>query len=147
MQTLPPTDPHIRPDGATDECVAGVGKLTEALERVERARGRLYDFHQLIGGADEQIAEAADMLEAAGCDELARKLREDIVGLNVLPGRWTFQVLEEFEETYYQPIKVAEEGVRNELLAGKKHVYESEMKERNRTIGKPGHEARPSQGE
>src|SRR5690606_3294937 len=35
-----------RPAGVDDDTVAAVGKLGEALEWVERARGRLYDFHQ-----------------------------------------------------------------------------------------------------
>ena len=32
--------------------VDAVGKATEVLEYVERARGHLYAFHQLIGRAD-----------------------------------------------------------------------------------------------
>ena len=39
------------PDGASDALVAAVGKVSEALEWVERARGRLYDFHQMMGHA------------------------------------------------------------------------------------------------
>ena len=37
---------------ATDAAVAAAGKMTEALETLERARGHLYSFHQLVGGAD-----------------------------------------------------------------------------------------------
>src|SRR5436190_24214227 len=37
---------------ADSETVDAVGKATEALEYVERARGHLYAFHQLIGRAD-----------------------------------------------------------------------------------------------
>ena len=36
----------------TDETIAAVGKVSEALEYVERARGHLYSFHQLMGHAD-----------------------------------------------------------------------------------------------
>ncbi len=42
---------HSRPEGASDELVAAVGALSEAFERIERARGALYTFHQLTGGA------------------------------------------------------------------------------------------------
>ena len=38
-----------RPEGVSDETVAAVGKFGEALEWVERARGHLYDFHQMMG--------------------------------------------------------------------------------------------------
>ncbi len=51
-QTLPSDDPHIRPDGVDDKTVEAVGKVTEALEWVERARGDLYELHQKIGHAD-----------------------------------------------------------------------------------------------
>lgn len=142
-QTLPRDDAHIRPNGVSDETVEAVGKVTEALERLNRARGSLYDFHQLIGGADEDLAEAADMLEKAGNTAQADMLREQIVGLNVLNGRWTFQIVEEFDDGYYAAVSDAEKQIRDDLLQGKRHVYESELKESNRTHGKDGHEARP----
>src|SRR5918996_2862828 len=43
---------------AEAETVDAVGKATEALEYVERARGHLYAFHQLIGRADLLFEEA-----------------------------------------------------------------------------------------
>lgn len=46
-----------RPDGVTDAEVEALGTLSEALEWVERARGRLYDFHQLSGHADLLLGE------------------------------------------------------------------------------------------
>jgi hypothetical protein len=40
------------PPGAPDAAVAALGKLSEALEPVEHARGLLYEFHRLCGTAD-----------------------------------------------------------------------------------------------
>ncbi len=134
---------HERPEGTSDETVEAVGKVSEALEWVERARGRLYDVHQMIGRADFLLDEAAEGLERAGHPEEAALVREEIIGRNVLPGRWTFQVVEEFDETYYGPFKDADQRIRDTLMAGRKHVYESELKERRRTRGRPGHESRP----
>lgn len=142
-QTIPNRDEHQRPSGVSDQTVAAVGKVSEALEWLERARGHVYELHQLIGRADLLFEEAADQLDAAGHAEQAELLRRDIVGRNVLPGMWTFQVVEGFDDTYYQPVRQAEQTIRNQLLQGKRHVYESEMKEARRTRGKPGHEARP----
>ena len=56
-------------DGAgTDvEGVAqAVGRVTEALETIERARGHLYSFHQLTGRADlfAKLAHAVAPLRA-----------------------------------------------------------------------------------
>lgn len=123
--------------------VAAVGRLTEGLETVERARGHLYSFHQLTGSADEQIADAADRLDAAGHPEVAARLRHDLVGRNVLPDRWTFQVVEEYDDVYWQVVRDAERTVREQLLGGTRHRYEAGLKSRNRTRGHPDHTAGP----
>ena len=47
-----PSERHRVPDGIAEATVEAVGKLTEALETTERARGHLYSFHQLTGSAD-----------------------------------------------------------------------------------------------
>ena len=136
-------DRHLRPDGVTDDEVAAAGKAGEALEWVARARGCLYDFHQMVGRADLLFGEAADLAEGAGHTGLATHLRDEVVGRNVLDGRWTFQVVEEFDLTYHDAVVAAEARVRDELVGGRRHVFESEMKERRRTEGRADHEARP----
>ena len=142
---LPPDDEHRRPDGTDDATVEASGKLSEALEWVERARGHLYSFHQLIGRADFLAEEAADQLEAAGHADLARRAREEIVGRNVLHGRWTFQIVEDFDDGYWGAFRDFDRTVRDQLLGGRKHVYEAEMKEERRTPGRPRHESRPDE--
>ena len=140
---LPADDEHRRPDGVTDETVKAVGAVTEALEWVERVRGHLYEAHQMSGHADLLFGDAADALSDAGHTELAERLRTEVVGLNTFPGRWTFQVVEEFDDGYYATVKDFEKHTRTELLDGRRHVFESEMKESRRSHGRPGHEARP----
>ena len=137
-------DRHRRPEGASDATVEAAGKVSEALEWVERARGRLYDFHQMMGHVDLQLGEAADALAEAGHDELAARLRREMVGRNVIDGRWTFQIVEEFDDLYWGPMREAERRVRDELMDGRRHVFESEMKDDRRTPGRPHHERRPA---
>jgi len=132
-----------RPAGVDDATVEAVGKLSEALETVERARGALYTFHQLMGHADLQAGEASEQLRAAGHGDIADRLDTDLVGRNVLPGRWTFQVVEEFDEGYWQVFRDHERTVRHDLMQGIPHVFEAEMKRDRRTPGQPGHEAVP----
>ena len=141
--TYVPDEEHRRPAGASDELVEAVGKVSEALEWVERIRGRLYDFHQMLGHADFLFGDAADALEAAGCPEQAERLRTEVVGRNVLDGRWTFQMVEEFEQHYYGPVHRVEGAIRDQLMDGKRHVYEAELKEQRRTHGHPQHSSRP----
>jgi hypothetical protein len=134
---------HRRPDGVTDETVAAVGKASEAFEYVERVRGLLYTAHQLIGRADFLFEEAADRLELAGHVDQAEQMRTHVVGRNVLDGRWTFQIVEEFDDVYYDEVRAAVRSLDETLLGGRRHVYEAEMKEARRTRGRVGHERRP----
>lgn len=85
-------------DDIDQATVEAVGRLTEALETVERARGALYEFHQLTGEADFKIGDAVDQLRGAGHEALAVELENEIVGRNVIPDRWTFQIVVEYDE-------------------------------------------------
>jgi hypothetical protein len=134
---------HERPDGVTDETVAAVGKASEAFEFVERVRGALFELHQLMGRADFLFEDAADLLEDAGHRAHATRFRDEAVGRNVLDGRWTFQIVEEFDAVYYQPVQALLHELEADLLAGRHHVYEAEMKEQRRTHGRSGHDRRP----
>lgn len=138
-----PAAQHQRPAGMTDACVAALGTLSEALETVERARGRLYDFHQLTGGADLRLGEAVEQLKAAGHDAYAQQLEREIVGRNVLPGYWTFQIVEAYDDGYYEPFRRLEQRIRADLAGGRRHLHEAEMKESRRTHGHPDHSGRP----
>ena len=52
--------------------------------------------------------------------------------------------MEEFDTTYWEVFRDHERAVREALVAGRRHVYESEMKERRASHhGHPGHESRP----
>ena len=94
---------EAHPRAALDVVVA-VGKASEAFEYIERARGHLYAFHQLVGRADLLLGAAAGMLAEVGQHDEADRLATEIVGRNVLEGRWTFQVVDEFDESYYDEV-------------------------------------------
>lgn len=135
---------HTRPEGVDDLTVEALGKISEALEAVEVARGHLYTFHRLSGTADLTLGEGVDQLREAGHTELADKIERELVGRNVLQGRWTFQVVEEYDDGYYATFKELDRYAREQLVQGKRHLYEAEMKEDRRTDGRSGHEATPS---
>lgn len=140
-----PSAVHQAPPGVDDGTVAAVGKITEALETCERARGHLYAFHQLTGSADIKLGEALDELRSAGHTELATKISTELLGRNVLPGRWTFQIIEEYDDEYWSLFRAFEREARDQLLDGRRHVYEARMKQEERTIGLSGHEATPDE--
>lgn len=134
---------HSRPEGTSDATVEAVGKLSEAFEVIEEARGSLYAFHRNLGRADLTLGEAVDKLREAGHDEFADEIETDLLGRNVLAGRWTFQVVEEFDDGYYAAFREHDRRVRDALMDGRRHVFEAEMKQERRTHDRPGHEATP----
>jgi len=141
-----PDEAHRRPAGVGDLTVAALGKLSEALETVERARGHLYSLHQMIGHADLMLDDAVELFRSAGHDEIAGLVARDLLGRNVIAGRWTFQIVEDFDDGYYALFRELDRRARDELVGGRRHLYEAELKERRRSPGRPGHEARPGAG-
>lgn len=140
---MAPDDEHGRPDGVDDLTVEALGNISEALEAVEIARGHLYTFHRLSGTADFTLGEGVRQLREAGHRELADRFEKELVGRNVLEGRWTFQIVEEYDDGYYTLFKSLEKVARDTLVEGRRHLYEAELKEDRRTHGRAGHEARP----
>jgi hypothetical protein len=138
-----PAPEHQVPDDVDDATAEAVGKLTEALETVERARGHLYSFHQLTGTADLQLGEAVAGLREAGHTELADRLQRELVGRNVISDRWTFQVVEDYDDSYWSAFRSFEREAREALTAGRRHLHEAGMKEDRRTHGLPDHTAKP----
>ncbi|MEU6590753.1 hypothetical protein ABZ923_16285 [Streptomyces sp. NPDC046881] len=138
-----PDRAHQRPEGLSDTTLEALGSLSKALETTERARGHLYSFHQLTGTADLELDRAIRLLREAGHSAWADKVETEIMGRNVIPGHWTFQIIEAYNDTYYQPFKDLEHAAVEELADGRDHLYEAEMKESRRTPGHPAHTARP----
>ena len=138
-----PSERHTVPDGVDEATVEAVGRLTEALETTERARGHLYSFHQLTGSADLALGEAVDALRSAGHTGLADRIGTDLVGRNVIADRWTFQIVEDYDDGYWSLFRDLEREARQTLIEGRPHLHEAQMKEDRRTHGHPDHTAGP----
>ena len=116
-----------------DATVDAVGKLSEAFEVIEEARGSLYHFHRLSGTADFTLGEAVEMLREAGHDELADRIDRELVGRNVLPGMWTFQIVEGYDDEYYTMFRRFVTEARDTLAGGERHTYEARLKAQRHT--------------
>ncbi|WFE32234.1 hypothetical protein [Micromonospora sp. WMMD975] len=136
---------HARPRGVHDTTIEALGELSEALETIHRVRGHLYSAHQLVGGADLTLDRVVQLFREAGHDDMANRVEQELLGRNLLPGRWTFQIVEEFDDGYYAAFQEIERDAREKLVGGRRHIYEAEMKQRRRTHSRPGHEATPSE--
>lgn len=119
------------------ETVDAVGKASEALEYVERARGHLFAFHQLIGRADALFEESARRLAAEGHAVDAASLWRNVVGRDVLEGRWTYQVVEGFDDDYYTAVRSEVLGLEQRLVDSRRHAHEQVMRHRRRTERPP----------
>ncbi|MEU3168298.1 hypothetical protein [Streptosporangium sp. NPDC006930] len=136
-RTSPDASPRVEADTGTgtdtevdDATAEALGKLSEALETTERARGHLYSFHQLTGHADLQLDEAVELLRAAGHPEMADMVTRELIGLDVIPDRWTFQIVEEYEDGYHAAFTGVERRIRKQLAGGRRHLHEARMKKR-----------------
>jgi hypothetical protein len=138
-----PDAEHTRPEGVSDDAVAAAGKMSEALETLERARGHLYAFHQLLGETDLALDEVLELLRGLDAGALADDIQHDLLGRNVIAGRWTFQIVEQFDDDYWSVFREHERAVRDALVGGRRHLFEAEMKEQRRSHGHPAHTARP----
>ena len=124
-----------RPKGASDATVDAVGKISSILDIVEQARGELYAFHRLCGNIDRSLQEAVQMLRDAGHDDLADEVDVVLVGRDAVAGWWSFQLVESFDDTYWQVFRDTEKHVRSELGFTGRHVWEAEMKHREQQPG------------
>ncbi len=104
--------------------------LSKALETTERARGRALrvppaDRHCRLPGRD-----AVRLLREAGHGTEADLLEREVLGRNVIPGHWTFQIIEEYNRTYYQRFADLEHRLLHDLAQGRDHIQEAELKQR-----------------
>lgn len=129
------TSAHPRPAGVTDEEVEAAGKVSAAFEVIENARGMLYAFHRLSGEADLSLQEAVADLRSCGHTDLADEIDQVLIGRDVIPGRWTFQIVEAYDAHYYQVFEAVADKVRQQVGGGLPHVFEAEMKVDEQTNG------------
>jgi hypothetical protein len=139
-----PDAAHQVPEGVSEETVEALGTLSAALEVLEHARGYLYGFHRLTGKADLGFGDAVEQLRKAGHTELADRIDTELIGRNVIEGRWTFQIVEDYDDGYYALAKDLERTARDDLAGGRRHLLEAGMKEDRRTRAQRHHEATPA---
>ncbi len=104
-----------------------MGKLSEALEVVEHARGLLYGFHRLSGTADRTLQDAVGLLRESGHSLLADEIERVMVGRDVIAGMWSFQVVESYDDGYWSVFGDIEAQARQALGGVEPHLFEAEM--------------------
>jgi len=110
----------------------------EALHEVEvgcewltRAHGHLLAFHHAVGHGMDHFAAAEALLREEGHPGLANLVRDDVLPRGVIDGdRWSYGVVESYEETMMAAITDVEGTVRERLVDGERHVAERRQRRR-----------------
>lgn len=111
----------------TDEEREALRRLQHAVEHVDRAYGELVAFHHEIGSAFDQLEAARESLRAAGHDEFAATLRDEILPAGTVGDRWTYEVVEQVRDGVVRDVADVEAEVRGELADGVGHLDEREL--------------------
>lgn len=121
-------------DEVSEAEAAAVHEVELALEWLQRARGRFVEFHHATGHALDHLHDAEAALRDCGYDDLADEIRNEHLPRGVVEDRWTYDLLEEYEETFLTPYEAFEERARGTVADGVRHVHErrqeAEWKER-----------------
>ena len=103
---------------------AALHSVELGVEWLHRAHGNLVEFHHKTGHAMDHLAEAEEQLRTCGHTELADALRDEYLPRGVIDeGRWSYDVLESYQEGFLSELTAFEERTRV-LADGRRHVAE-----------------------
>jgi hypothetical protein len=95
------------------------------LECILRAQGHLVEFHHATGHGMDHLAAAEELFRDAGHDDLADRIRDRHLPVGVTDDdRWSYAVLEGFQEGMLADVEAFEEHARSSLADGQRHVTE-----------------------
>lgn len=103
------------------------------VEHLHRAHGHLVSFHHNTGRAMDHLAEAEGLLRESGHEGIADRLRDEYLPRGVVPpcdpddssaGRWSYDILEEFQATFLEDVVGFGDRVHDEIAGGCRHVSE-----------------------
>lgn len=105
-------------------------QLQLGVEHIHRGYGHLLAFHHQVGHAMDQFAAAEESLRAAGHEEFADTIRDDLLPAGVVGDRWSYELVADFEEDFLASTTGFERGVRRALVDGLDHVSERAQQRR-----------------
>jgi hypothetical protein len=110
-------------------------QLELGVEHLHRAHGHLVSFHHDTGRAMNHLDRARELMRETGHDWVADRLRDEHLPRGVvsdcLPeetaGRWSYDVLEEFQDSFLAEVVQFDEAVRERLAGGRRHISERDQ--------------------
>lgn len=101
--------------------------LQLGVEHVHRAYGELLSCHHQTGRAMDRFETAREKLRAAGHDAFADTLRDEVLPTGAVDERWTYELVEAFEDDLHAESVAFEKRVRDALADGERHLTEREQ--------------------
>ncbi|WP_460921487.1 hypothetical protein [Salinarchaeum chitinilyticum] len=119
-------------DGDTDdETVAALHEVELGCEWLQRANGHLLQFHHATGHGMDHLAAAEEHLREAGHTELADVIRDELLPGGVVDDdRWSYDLVESFQQGLLGDVEGFEQRSRDELADGDRHVAERQQERR-----------------
>lgn len=108
------------------------------VERLHRGHGHLVAFHHNTGRAMNHLAAAEDLLRECGYHSLADSLRDEYLPRGVVAacnsadpveGRWSYDILENFQDVFLNDIITFGEGIHDSVANGLRHVFERQQEQ------------------
>ena len=119
------TDDRRSPTQPTETEREALHGVTLGMEWLNRARGHLLAFHHNVGHAMDHFAAAEPRLREAGYTDLADAIRDEYLPRGVVDeDRWSYDVVEDFEDGVLADMAAFETTVRTRLADGQRHVAE-----------------------
>lgn len=120
-----------KPDDLTERERAALHEVELGVENLHRAHGHLVSFHHSTGRAMDHLAEAEELLRECGHDSFADELRDEYLPRGVVAGpgaegggRWSYDILETFQETFLDDIVAFGRRVSEDVADGLRHAAE-----------------------
>jgi hypothetical protein len=114
-----------QPPALTTEEQTAIHEVEVGLEWMLRAQGHLLAFHHAIGHGMDHLDVAERELRDAGHTALADRIRDDLLPRGVTADdRWSYSVVEEFQESFLTPLTEFERETRDVVTDGERHVAE-----------------------
>ncbi|MFB6309312.1 MAG: hypothetical protein ABEH35_08285 [Haloarculaceae archaeon] len=125
-------DDH-RPEDLSQRERDALHQVELGVEHLHRAHGHLVTFHHNTGRAMDHLADAETLLRQCGRDDLADELRDEYLPRGVVTdgnaddptaGRWSYELLEDFQTAFLDDVVAFGERVSQRVGDGLHHATE-----------------------
>lgn len=129
-------DGHPQSKPVNDIDCDSLHEVELCIERLHRAHGHLVAFHHNIGRGMNHLAAAEQGLRDAGHRDIADTIRDNYLPRGVIAGdgspdpidgRWSYDILENFEDVFLTDIVDYGREIHERLSGGARHVAEREQ--------------------